>query len=60
MTIETLRGRLPEYARDLKLNLAGVLAPASLTEQQVWGTAAASAVAARNPVLRDSPRRRGT
>jgi len=41
----------PDYARDLKLNLQNVLKQAELTEQQTWGTAVASAIAAREPRL---------
>jgi alkyl hydroperoxide reductase subunit D len=41
----------PDYARDLKINLQNVLKQAELTEQQMWGTAVASAVASRNPEL---------
>lgn len=54
MSLESLRGTLPDYAKDLKLNLQSVLSSANLTEQQVWGTAVASAIAARNPALRDA------
>ncbi len=52
MTLETLGERLPEAARDLKLNLSGVLGENSLSPTQRWGTALASAYAARNPDLR--------
>jgi alkyl hydroperoxide reductase subunit D len=49
---EGLRDRLPDYARDLKLNLGSVLttegAP-GLTTTQVWSIALATAIAARNP-----------
>ena len=48
MSIEALKGRLPAYAKDLKLNLSNVLAPGALSEPQVWGAALASAIAARN------------
>ncbi len=48
MSIETLRARLPEYAKDLKLNLSSLLREETLTEQQLWGTALASAVASRD------------
>ena len=47
--MEKLYDLFPDYARDLKLNLQNVLKQAELTEQQSWGTAVASAVAARNP-----------
>ena len=49
--IEELRGRLPEPAKDIKLNLQSVFQASSLTPQQLWGTAVASAIAARNPEL---------
>jgi alkyl hydroperoxide reductase subunit D len=41
----------PDYARDLKLNLQNVLKQSELTEQQLWGTAVASAIAAPEPRL---------
>ena len=50
-TLEMLRDRLPGYARDLQLNLGSVLTPAGapgLSERQIWMTALASAIAARN------------
>jgi lipoyl-dependent peroxiredoxin subunit D len=49
--IEELRGRLPEAAKDIKLNLQTVFQNSSLTPAQLWGTAVASAVAARNEDL---------
>ena len=48
MSIESLKARLPDYAKDLKLNLGTVLTAPGLTPQQAWGTALASAIAARN------------
>ncbi|HVW84539.1 MAG TPA: carboxymuconolactone decarboxylase family protein [Bryobacteraceae bacterium] len=49
--MQALYDLFPDYARDLKLNLQNVLKQAELTEQQTWGTAVASVVAARNPQL---------
>ena len=54
MSIEALKASLPDYAKDLKLNLSNVLATPGLSEQQIWGTAVAAAVASRNPVVRDA------
>jgi alkyl hydroperoxide reductase subunit D len=54
MSLETLRTSLPDYAKDLKLNLQSVLTSANLTPQQLWGTAVASAIAARNAPLREA------
>ena len=51
MSLDTIRDSLPDYARDLKLNLGSVLAPTGapgLSEKQIWGVAVASAIASRN------------
>ncbi len=51
MSLDTIRDSLPEYARDLRLNLGSVLAATGapgLTEKQIWGVAVASAIASRN------------
>ena len=47
MSIETLRARLPEHAKDLKLNLSSLIRESVLTDQQLWGTLVASAIASR-------------
>ncbi|HEY7411656.1 MAG TPA: carboxymuconolactone decarboxylase family protein [Vicinamibacteria bacterium] len=52
--LETLRQGLPEAARDVKLNLQAVLQPGVLSPAQRWGVAVASAIAARNPSLREA------
>ena len=51
MTLEELSGQIPDYARDLKINLSNVLRQEELTRQQLWGTAVACAIASRNPLL---------
>jgi alkyl hydroperoxide reductase subunit D len=51
-TLDTVRDAIPDYARDLKLNLGSVLSTAGapgLTEKQIWAVALASALASRNP-----------
>ena len=48
-TIDQLKERLPDYARDLKINLGVITNPSSLTPQQHWGTAVAAALATRQP-----------
>lgn len=54
MGLDALKEALPNYAKDIKLNLGSVLGAATLPPQQVWGTALACAVAARNPhVIRE-------
>jgi len=50
-SIEKWRDALPDYARDLKLNLGSVLTASGapgLNEKQIWSIALASAIAARN------------
>lgn len=51
MSIESLKSALPDYAKDLKLNLASVAAEAALTDQQRWGALVATAIASRNPAV---------
>ena len=48
MSIQSLQDRLPDYAKDLKLNLSSLAADPSLNEQQRAGTFIACALAARN------------
>jgi alkyl hydroperoxide reductase subunit D len=48
MTIEALKARLPDHARDLRINLGVIAGATALTPQQAWGTALAAAVTARN------------
>jgi alkyl hydroperoxide reductase subunit D len=51
MSLEEIRASLPEYARDLRLNLGSVLSQAGapgLSETQIWVIALAAALAARN------------
>ncbi len=51
MSLDAIRDSIPDYARDLKLNLASVLAPTGapgLSDKQIWAVAVASAIASRN------------
>jgi lipoyl-dependent peroxiredoxin subunit D len=48
MSVENLKEALPEYAKDLKLNLGSITRSAVLNEEQLWGTLLASAAATRN------------
>ncbi len=48
MSVENLKAALPEYAKDLKLNLGSITHSAVLNEEQLWGTLLASAAATRN------------
>ena len=52
--MDALGDRIPEYARDLRLNIASVLTPQGapgLSEPQLWMTALATAIASRNAEL---------
>jgi alkyl hydroperoxide reductase subunit D len=48
MSIEALKERLPEYAKDIKLNLGSLAGEVALNTQQRAGTFIASALASRN------------
>jgi len=53
-TLDSIRDALPDYARDLKLNLGSVLAPTGapgLTERQIWAVALGAAEASRSPAF---------
>lgn len=54
MSIEAIRGELPEPAKDIKLNLQTVLQDGSLSEDQKWGVAVACAIATRSSRLREA------
>jgi alkyl hydroperoxide reductase subunit D len=50
-TLDTIRDSIPDYGRDLKLNLGSVLATTGapgLNDKQIWAVALASAIASRN------------
>lgn len=54
MTLEAIRERIPDYARDLKLNLDSVLTPEGapgLDAKQIWSIVLATAIASRNVQL---------
>ena len=51
MSIENLKDALPEYAKDLKLNLGSITRTTLLNEEQLWGVLLASAAATRNTLV---------
>lgn len=51
MSLESLKQRMPDYAKDIKLNLSNIASSTTLTEAQLWGAMLASALAARNPAV---------
>ncbi len=50
--LASLAERMPDAARDIRLNLQSVLETSSLNDAQRWGVAVACAIAARNPELK--------
>ena len=51
MSIDSLKDALPDYAKDIKLNLGSLTGDESLTAQQLWGCFVASALATRNSLV---------
>ncbi|KAA0919766.1 carboxymuconolactone decarboxylase family protein [Dietzia sp. ANT_WB102] len=51
MSIENLKSGLPEFAKDLKLNLGSLARSTELSEQQLWGTFLATAAATRSATV---------
>jgi alkyl hydroperoxide reductase subunit D len=54
IALEEVRSVLPDAAKDIRLNLQSVMEGGVLGDGQRWGVAAACAIAARNPQLRDA------
>ena len=52
--LDALRAAIPDVAKDIRLNVSAVMKGGALTEAQRWGVAVASAIAARNPRLREA------
>jgi alkyl hydroperoxide reductase subunit D len=48
VALDELKAALPEYAKDLKLNLGSVVGNSDLPAQQLWGTVLACAIASRS------------
>ncbi len=51
MSIDNLKAQIPDYAKDIKLNLSSLTNDETLSQQQLWGTFLASAHGARNPAV---------
>lgn len=51
MSLDALRDRIPDYAKDIRLNLGALAAETSLSDQQKYGTFLASAYGARNAAV---------
>lgn len=52
--LESLRQSFPEYAKDIKLNLSAVLTDSTLSADQRWGVAVASAIACNSERLKEA------
>ncbi|MCG6499394.1 alkyl hydroperoxide reductase [Kitasatospora sp. A2-31] len=48
MALDDLKSALPDYAKDLKLNLSAVIGNSDLPAQQLWGTVLSCAMATRS------------
>ena len=48
MSIDAIKQEIPDYAKDIKLNLSSLANDETLSEQQLWGTFLASALAGGN------------
>ncbi len=48
MSIENIKNAIPDYAKDIKLNISGLANEESLSPQQFWGTMLACAMAGGN------------
>ena len=51
MELQSIKDRIPDYAKDLRLNLDAVLNRSSLTPEQASGAALAAAFAAKSAPL---------
>lgn len=51
MSIDALKNIIPDYAKDLKLNLGSLANEDDLSDQQKWGTFLACALAGRNETV---------
>jgi len=51
VSIENLKSGLPEFAKDLKLNLSSLARSTELNPQQLWGTFLATAAATRSATV---------
>jgi lipoyl-dependent peroxiredoxin subunit D len=54
MSLENLKLALPDYAKDIRLNLGSLATEASLSDEQRAGTFIASAIASRNAVVTEA------
>ena len=51
MSLEQIKGRIPDHAKDLRINLGVITSSTALTPQQAWGTAIAAATSGLRAVV---------
>lgn len=51
MSLETIKNAIPDYAKDIKLNISGLANEETLSAQQFWGTIVACALAGGNQTV---------
>jgi len=54
VSIETLKGRIPDFAKDVRLNLSTMAGDETLTPRQKYGLFLACGIASRNPLVREA------
>ena len=54
MTIDALKSQMPDFAKDVKLNLSNIAGDETLTEQQKYGLMVACAIASRSAAVREA------
>jgi alkyl hydroperoxide reductase subunit D len=52
MSIDQLKSRIPDFAKDVRLNLSTLASDETLPPQQKYGLIVACAIASRNPLVR--------
>ena len=48
MGVDTIRSAVPDYAKDLRLNLGSVITTSSLEPDMAWGAALTAALVSKN------------
>jgi alkyl hydroperoxide reductase subunit D len=54
MTIDDLKARIPDFAKDVRLNLSALVNDDALGEQTKWGLLLACAISTRNPEVAEA------
>jgi lipoyl-dependent peroxiredoxin subunit D len=54
MSLESLKAAIPDYAKDLRLNLSSLASETLLSSEQRAGSFVASAIASRNPTVTET------